>query len=98
MELVLIALAGCTAMDVVDVLRKKRQPLVGLDVHVEAMRADEHPRVYTQIELVYHLRGKDLSKDAVARAIELSESKYCSVGAMLGKTAKIKTRYEIVNW
>ncbi|MBI3537581.1 MAG: OsmC family protein [Chloroflexi bacterium] len=95
MELVLIALAGCTAMDVADILRKKRQALEALEIKVEATRAEEHPRVYTHIEMVYRLRGKALNPQAVARAIELSETKYCSVGAMLGKTAHIKTRFEI---
>ncbi len=95
MELVLIALAGCTAMDVMDILRKKRQPLDALDVQVEAVRADDFPRVYTEVEVVYRLRGKELSREAVEHAIELSETKYCSVGAMIGKTAKMKTRYEI---
>ncbi|MBI3912640.1 MAG: OsmC family protein [Chloroflexi bacterium] len=96
MEMVLIALAGCTAFDVADILRKKREPLEGLEVKVNAVRGDEHPRVYTDIEIVYAVRGKKMSREAVEHAIELSETKYCSVSAMLGKTAKIKTRYEIL--
>ena len=94
MELVLVALAGCTAMDVVSLLQKKREPLAGLTVSVEATRAEEHPRVYTDIELVYHVRGP-VKPASVAHAIELSESKYCSVGAMLGRSAHISTRFEI---
>ncbi len=94
MELVLVALAGCTAIDVVSILQKKREPLQGLEVAVEAMRVDKDPSVYTDIEIVYRARG-NVKPKALAHAIELSETKYCSVGAMLGKTAKITTRYEI---
>jgi len=94
MELVLVALAGCTAMDVVSILQKKREPLVGLEVTVEAARADRLPHIYTDIELVYHVRG-NVRPQAVAQAIELSETKYCSVGAMLGQSARITTRFEI---
>ena len=93
-ELLLIALAGCTAMDVVSILQKKREPLEGLEVYVEGARAHEHPKIYTDIEVVYHVRGQVKAK-AVAHAIELSEAKYCSVGAMLGKSAHITTRFEI---
>ncbi len=96
MEMILIALAGCTALDVADILRKKRQAFDGFEVRVEAIRGDEHPRVYTEVEIVYTLRGKAIDREAVERAIELSETKYCSVSAMIGKTAKIKTRYEIL--
>lgn len=96
MELVLVALAGCTAMDVVDILKKKRQQVTGLEVRVEGTRAEDHPKVYTDIEIIYIVRGKNISSQAVERAIHLSETKYCSVGAMLGKTAEIKTQYEIV--
>ncbi len=94
MELVLVALAGCTAIDVVSILQKKREPLQGLQVVVEAVRAEKDPHVYTNIEVVYRVRGP-VKPRALAHAIELSETKYCSVGAMLGKTAKITTRYEI---
>lgn len=96
MELVLVALAACTAMDVIDILRKKRQEVTGLEVRAEGARAENHPKVYTDIEIIYIVRGKNISSQAVERAIHLSETKYCSVGAMLGKTAKIKTQYEIV--
>lgn len=93
-ELLLTALAGCTAMDVLSILQKKREPVEGLEVFVEGVRANDHPRVYTDIEIVYRVRGK-VTPAAVARAIELSESKYCGVSAMLGKCAAIGTRYEI---
>ena len=93
-ELLLTALAGCTAMDVLSILQKKREPVEGLEVLVEGERASEHPRVYTEIQVVYRVRG-NVSADAVARAIELSETKYCSVHATLRHTAHITTRYEI---
>jgi putative redox protein len=95
-ELVLTALAGCTAMDVLTILQKKRVDLKGLEVRVEGVRAHEDPKVYTDIEVVYTVRGKDIPREAVARAIELSVTKYCGVHAMLDKTARITTRYEIV--
>jgi putative redox protein len=94
MELVLVALAGCTAMDVISILQKKREPVKGLEVSVEGTRADTHPRVYTQIEVVYRVRG-NVKPKAVADAIALSEETYCSVGVMLGRTADITTRFEI---
>ncbi len=94
MQLLLVALAGCTAMDVVSILQKMREPLTGLEVSVEGIRADEHPRIYTDITLVYHVRGP-VKPQSVAHAIELSEAKYCSVGAMLGRSARITTRMEI---
>lgn len=93
-ELLLTALAGCTAMDVLSILQKKREPVEGLEVLVEGERAPEHPRVYTEIQVVYRVRG-NVRPQAVARAIELSETRYCSVNAMLRHTAHITTRYEI---
>ena len=95
MELVLMALGACTATDIVIVLKKKRQKLDGLEVICSGERAAEPPTVWTKLELVYRLRG-ELDDAAVKRAIELSEEKYCSVAAMLKKTAKISWRYEIV--
>ncbi len=94
MELVLVALAGCTAMDVLSILRKKRQPLEGFAMEVRGERAPEHPRVYTDIDLLYIVKG-NVDPQAVARAIELSATKYCSVSAMLSKTARIRYRYRI---
>ncbi|MER3469242.1 MAG: osmotically inducible protein OsmC [Thermoflexus sp.] len=86
MELVLVALAGCTAMDVLSILRKKRQPLEGFAMEVRGERAAEHPRVYTEIDVLYVVKGS-VDPQAVVRAIELSATKYCSVSAMLRKTA-----------
>lgn len=94
-ELLLTGLAGCTAMDVLSVLRKKREPLKGLEVYVEGERAGDHPMVYKHITIVYRVYG-DVADASVARAVELSNTKYCGVHAMLEKTAHIKTRYEII--
>lgn len=88
MELVLIALCGCTASDVVGILRKKREPFTSLEVRAEGERASGYPAVYTDIKLVYRVGGK-VSKKAVEDAVALSKEKYCSVSAMLEKTAKI---------
>ena len=96
MELVLVGLAGCTAMDVIDILKKKREPVTGLQVRVDGTKVEELPSVYSHIEICYTVHGKGISSEAVEQAIHLSETKYCSVGAMLEKAAKIKTRYEIV--
>lgn len=95
-NVVLLGLCGCTAMDVVSILQKKRQPFTGLEVHATAERATEHPKVYTQIHLEYVVKGKGVDPRAVERAIELSQTKYCPVSAMLGKTAVITTSYRIV--
>jgi len=93
MELVLIALCGCTASDVVGILHKKREPFTGLEVSAHGERAAEYPQVYTEIKLKYRVRGK-VSHKAVEDAIHLSKSKYCSVSAMLEKSAKITTEIE----
>jgi putative redox protein len=88
MELVLIGLCGCTATDVVGILRKKREPFTSLEVHARGERAPEPPTVYTSIHLTYRVGGK-VSPKAMEDAVRLSEEKYCSVAAMLNKTAKI---------
>lgn len=88
MELVLIGLCGCTASDVVSILRKKREPFTSLEVHARAERAPEPPTVYTQIHLAYRVRGK-VARKAMEDAVRLSEEKYCSVAAMLNKSARI---------
>ncbi|HEY4931245.1 MAG TPA: OsmC family protein [Terriglobales bacterium] len=92
-ELVLIGLCGCTASDVVGILRKKREPFTGLEVVAQAERATEHPKVFTRIKLVYRVRGK-VSHKAMEDAVRLSKEKYCSVSAMLEKTAKIEFEIE----
>ncbi len=95
MELLLLALGACTATDVILVLKKKRQKLISLEIVVSGERAAEPPMVWTKLDLVYRLRGQ-LDEAAVQRAIELSHEKYCSVEAMLKKTAAITSRYEIL--
>jgi putative redox protein len=92
-ELVLMALCGCTASDVLSILRKKREPFTALEVSAQAERANEHPKVYTEIKLVYRVRGKVTPK-SVEDAVRLSKEKYCSVSAMLEKTAKISFTIE----
>jgi putative redox protein len=96
MQTVLLALGGCTGMDVVDVLRKMRAPLEGLEIHVAADRAEEHPRVFTRIALEYVFTGADLRSEQVTRAIELSQTRYCSVSAMLRRSAEITYTWKIV--
>jgi putative redox protein len=88
MELVLLGLCGCTASDVVGILRKKREKFTGLEVRAKAERAEGYPAVYTTIHLTYVIRG-EVSKKAMEDAVRLSKEKYCSVSAMLEKTAKI---------
>ena len=95
MELVLIGLCGCTASDVVSILRKKREPFSSLKVHARAERAANPPSVYTSIHLTYSVGGA-VSHKAVEDAVRLSEEKYCSVAAMLQKTAKITFAIEYV--
>ena len=97
MELLLIALGGCTGADVVSILEKKRQRMTGYEIEVRAERRAEHPRVYTRIEVVHDVRGYNIDPKAVEHAVKLSETKYCSVSAMLGASAQITMRYEIKN-
>jgi putative redox protein len=93
MELVLIALCGCTASDVVGILHKKREPLRSLVVSAEGERASGYPAVYTEIKLTYRVGG-GVSRKAMEDAVRLSKEKYCSVSAMLEKTAKISIEIE----
>jgi putative redox protein len=95
MELVLMALGACTATDVVIILEKKRQKLESLEVICSGERAAAPPTVWTKLAILYRLRGH-LDDAAVKHAIKLSEEKYCSVSAMLQKTAAISWRYEIL--
>jgi len=96
MELVLIGLCGCTASDVVSILRKKREPFTSLEVRAQAERAPNPPSVYTEIKLIYRVGGK-VSRKAVEDAVRLSKEKYCSVSAMLEKTAKIAVEIEYMD-
>src|SRR5215469_3734826 len=94
MEAVLMALCSCTSVDVVSILKKKRQAFTGLRVTANATQAPAPPRVFTHIKLTYAVRGHRLSRKAVEDAVSLSKNKYCSVSLMLAKAAKIE--YEIV--
>jgi putative redox protein len=96
MEMLLGALGACTSVDVVMILAKKRQKLTSLEIQISGDRASEPPAVWTKIEMVYRLAG-DLEDKAVRDAIELSQFKYCSVAAMLRKTAEITYSFEIVS-
>ncbi len=89
MELPLVALIGCVGMDLVSILRKQRQAVTGYELAVRGTRAEEHPQVYTAITVEHTITGRDLKRAAVERALELSRTRYCSVSAMLGKTAEI---------
>jgi putative redox protein len=95
-ELVAAALAGCTAFDVINILRKKRQNITAYEVHVEAEQPPDPPQVFTKVRIRHIVTGVDVDRDAVASAIHLSESKYCSVGAMVQKTAEITSTFEII--
>lgn len=95
-ELVAIALAGCTAFDVINILRKKRQQVTGYEVRVEAEQASSPPQVFTAVRIHHIVSGVDVSAQAVEDAIRLSEEKYCAVGAMVQRTAELHTTFEVV--
>jgi putative redox protein len=95
-ELVAIALAGCTAFDVINILRKKRQQVTGYEVKVEADQAPNPPQVFTAVRIHHIITGHEVSPQAVEDAIRLSEEKYCSVGAMVQKSAELHSTFEIV--
>ncbi len=96
MEVVLMGLCGCTAIDVISILRKKREPFTGLTVSAEAEQAAEPPKVFTQVRLIYRVSGQ-VSAKAMEDAVRLSETKYCSVAGMVSKTAKIEYIIEYVD-
>jgi putative redox protein len=89
MEMVLIGMGGCTAIDVVSMLRKQRQDVREIVVELAAERADDHPRVFTEVRVIYRVRGKGLNRALVERAVTLSDEKYCSATAMVRRTAKV---------
>jgi putative redox protein len=96
MELLLVSLADCTGMDVISMLRKMRQHVTDYKVHVEGIRAEEHPLVFVEITVEHVVTGHQLQPEAVARAIQLSEERYCGAGAMLGKVAHLTHHFTIV--
>jgi len=94
-EFALLALGGCTAFDVINILRKKRQQVTGYEIELRAEQRPEPPNYFTRVEVVHRLTGR-IDPGAVKAAIHLSETKYCSVGAMISKTAKIENTFEII--
>ncbi len=96
MELLLVGLGGCAGMDVVSILRKKKQELTGLEITVRGQKAEHYPKKYTDIGIEFLIKGKRISEEAVKRAIDLSMNKYCSVKATLDGSAKISFTYKIV--
>ena len=95
MELIAIGLAGCTAMDVISILRKKKQDVTAFEVQVRAERSQEHPKVFTRLEIEYILRGNDLSREAVERAVQLSTDTYCPAQAMFKQIAPMDLKITI---
>ena len=95
MELMALSLAGCTAMDVISILRKKRQDVTDFEVRVDTPRADEHPKVFTSATVEYVVSGHNVEEKAVLRAIELTAGSYCPAQAMLGQIMPIELRYQI---
>jgi len=95
MELMLVSLGGCTAMDVISILQKKRQDVTNFEILLHADRATDHPKVFTEITIEFVVTGHNVDEEAVKRAVELSETKYCSASAMLSKTAKIHTKVTV---
>jgi putative redox protein len=96
MELLLLALGSCTGVDVVSILRKKRQMVTDYRVEVRGERREEHPRSYKRMEVHHIVTGRNVSERSVAQAIELSEKKYCSVAATLRPTAEIVSSFEVI--
>lgn len=94
-ELMLLSLAGCTAMDVISIMKKKRQEFSDFKVNVSGERSEEHPKVYTKVHLEFVVTGKDVDPKAVERSIELSQTKYCPASAMLQESVEITTSYRI---
>ena len=97
MEVLLVSLAGCTGMDVVSILKKKRVNLQNVTIRVDADRASQHPKYFTKIDVCFTFEGKDIKDDDVKQAIELSADKYCSVGVMLQDKVEISYRWKIAN-
>ena len=95
-EMLLVALASCSAVDVVDIMKKKRKPLTKLEIVIHGERDPEPPWPYRKIEVTYQVQGKGLTEKAVAQAIELSTEKYCSVAATVRGVADIQTRFTIL--
>lgn len=95
MELLIVGLAGCTAMDVISILRKKREDVTGYEVRVSGERAEDHPMVFTHVTVTHIVTGRHVRPESVARAVELSETKYCGASATLSKTARVEHKFEV---
>jgi putative redox protein len=96
MEMLLVALASCAGMDIITILRKKRQEITGYELRVHGMRAEDHPKVFVDITMEHIFTGHNIRPEAVKRAIDLTEDRYCGASAMLGKTATIKNTFSII--
>ena len=96
MEMLLVGLGGCTGMDVISILRKKRQQVTGYEVHVTGIRAEDHPMVFVEITVEHIVTGHHIQPEAVERAIQLSEERYCGAGAMLGKVAHLTHTFRLI--
>lgn len=96
MELLLVGFGGCSGMDVISILRKKRQQVSGLEINVRGEKTDSPPKIYKEVHIEYVVKGKGVEKEAVERAISLSLEKYCSVGATLAKAGTITHSYKII--
>jgi len=97
MEMLLVSVAGCTAVDVISVLHKKRQDVTDYDVEITGERKEDHPRAFIKFHIHHIVHGRNVSEKAVADAIELSDTKYCSVAATVRPTAEITTSFEIID-
>ncbi len=97
MEMILVGLGGCTSMDVISILRKMRQEVTEYRVQVEGNRAEEHPKVYTDIVIEHVVKGRGLAADQVRKAVDLSANRYCPASAMLGKAARLTHRYRLID-
>ncbi len=95
MELLIVGLAGCTAMDVISILRKKREDVTDYEVRVTGERAEDHPMVFTNVTVTHIVTGRHVRPESVARAVELSETKYCGASATLSKTARVTHTFEV---
>jgi len=96
MELLLVGFGGCTGMDVISILRKKQQRVTALEIRVKGEKTDDYPKIYKEVHIEYVVKGNNMEKDAVERAIKLSLEKYCSVGATLAKAGRITHSYRII--
>jgi putative redox protein len=97
MEMLLAGLGGCTGMDVISILRKMHQNVSGYQIRLSGERATDHPKIFTRISVEHVVRGRDLSADAVNRAVELSATRYCSAAAMLNRAARVEETYRVID-